>query len=136
LNFQANLTERLELLIQGYSKDLFKPSLKEPQPILIEDDESPKFTSMEEMAVNVLKVMTVKIEKSKSSVKEATETPFVTVNKEYPSYSSQQGIQYYGFDPEQDSIGTSPLARDPCHSLQEIKPEVETDTVRLQGSTK
>jgi len=44
---------------------------------------------MEEMAVNVLKVMTVKREKSKSSQNEAAKTPFVTVKKEHPSDSSQ-----------------------------------------------
>jgi hypothetical protein len=54
------------------SKALFKPSLKDPQPILIEDDGSPKFASMEEMVVNVLKGMIVKREKTKSSEKEAT----------------------------------------------------------------
>jgi hypothetical protein len=54
------------------SKALFKPSLKYPQPILIEDDESAEFSNMEEMEVNILKVMTVKKEESKSSEDEAT----------------------------------------------------------------
>jgi len=56
---------------------------------LIEDDESPKFSSMEEMEVNFFKGMTVKKEKSKSSEDEVAETPFVTVKKEYPTDSIQ-----------------------------------------------
>jgi hypothetical protein len=133
---KPNRKTRIMNQLRLNSKALFKPSLKDPQPILIEDDDSPEFSSMEEMEVNVLKGMTVKKEKSKSSENEAAKTPFVTVKKEYPSDSSQQGIQDYGFDPEQDSIGTSPHAGDPCHSLQDIKPEVKADTVGVQGSTK
>jgi hypothetical protein len=60
----------------------------------------------------------------------------VIVKNEYPSVSSQQGIHDYGFDHEQDSIGTSPHAGDPCHSLQDIKLEVKADTMGVQESTK
>jgi hypothetical protein len=56
---------------------------------VIEDDDSPKFASMEEMAINVLKGMTVKKEKSKSNEGETVETPFVTMKKEYPIDSNQ-----------------------------------------------
>jgi hypothetical protein len=56
---------------------------------VIEDDDSPKFSNMEEMSINVLKGMTVKKEKSKSNEGETAETPFVTVKKEYPTESSQ-----------------------------------------------
>jgi hypothetical protein len=131
-NKKTRITNQLRL----NSKALFKPSLKYPQPILIEDDDSPKFSSMEEMTVNVLKGMTVKKEKSKSSEDEAAKTPFVTVKKEYPSDSNQQGIQDYGFDPEKDSIGTSPHAGDPCHNLQDIKPKIKSDIVGVQGPLK
>jgi hypothetical protein len=124
-NIKTRITNQLRLK----SKALFNPSLKYPQLIVIEDDDSPEFSSMKEMEVNVLKGMIVKKEKSKSSEDEATEMPFVTVKKEYPTDSIQQGIQDYGLDPEQDSIGTSPHAWDPFHSLQEIKPEIETDTL-------
>jgi hypothetical protein len=55
---------------------------------------------MEEMVVKVLKGNTMKKEKSKSSEDEVAETPFVTVKKEYPTESSQQGIHDYGLDPE------------------------------------
>ena len=103
---------------------------------MIEDNDSPKFSSMEEMVVNVLKGMTVKREKSKSSENEAEETPFVTVKKKYPIDSSQQGIHNYGFYHDQDSIGTSPHAWDPCHSLQDIKPEIKANIVGVQRSTK
>jgi hypothetical protein len=52
-----------------------------PLWFLLENDDSPKFASMEEMAVNVLKGMTVKKEKSKSNEGENAETPFVTSEK-------------------------------------------------------
>jgi len=111
------------------SKALLKPSLKDPLSIFIEDDDIPKFVSMEEMSFNVLKGMTMKIETSKSSENEVTKTPFVTMKKEYPSVSSQQGIHDYVFDPDQYSIGTSSHAGYTCHNLQDIKPEVKADTV-------
>lgn len=56
---------------------------------MIEDDDSLEFASMEEMAVNGLKGMTVKKEKSKSNEGETVETPFVSVKKEYPTDSNQ-----------------------------------------------
>jgi hypothetical protein len=96
----------------------------------------PNFPAWKKWTVNVLKGMTVKKEKSKSNEDETAETPFVTVKKEYPTDSSQQGIHDYGLDPEQDSIGTSPHAGDPYHNLQDIKPEIETDTLGVQGSIK
>jgi spore coat polysaccharide biosynthesis predicted glycosyltransferase SpsG len=71
------------------SKALFKTSLKTSQPIVIKDDDSPKFSSMEEMVVNVLKGMTVKMEKLKSNEVETIETSFVTMRKEYPTDYSQ-----------------------------------------------
>jgi len=40
------------------SKSLFKPSLKGPQPIVIEDHDIPEFSSMEEMDIHTLKKMT------------------------------------------------------------------------------
>jgi hypothetical protein len=118
------------------SKDLFKPSLKIPQPIVIKDDDSPEFSSMEEMAVNVLKGITVKKEKSKYNEDETAKSPFVTMKKEYPTDSSQQRIQDYGLDLEQESIGTSPHAGDPYDSSQDIKPEIKNDTLGVQGSIK
>jgi hypothetical protein len=103
---------------------------------VIEDDDSPEFASMEEMSVNVLKGMTVKKEKSKSNEGETAETPFVTVKKEYPTKSIQQGIQDYGLDLDQDSIGTSPHAGDPYHGPWDIKPKIKTDTLGVHGSIK
>jgi hypothetical protein len=85
-NRKTRITNQLRL----NSKALFKPSLKDPQPIVIEDDDNPEFSSMEEMEVNVLKGMTVKKEKSNPNEGETAETPFVTVKKEYPTDSSQQ----------------------------------------------
>jgi hypothetical protein len=58
------------------------------------------------------------------------------MKKEYPTNSSQQGIQYYVLGPEQDSIGTSPHVGDPCHILQDIKPEIKNDIVGVHGSIK
>jgi hypothetical protein len=46
---------------------------------VIEDDDNPQFSSMEEMEVNVLKGMIVKKEKSKFNEGETAETPFVTL---------------------------------------------------------
>jgi hypothetical protein len=86
---KANKKTRITNQLRIKSKALFNPSLKYPQLIVIEDVDSPKFSIMEEMAVNVLKGMIVKKEKSKYSEDEATETPFVTVKKEYPTDSSQ-----------------------------------------------
>jgi hypothetical protein len=119
------------------SKDLFKPSLKDPQPIVIEDDESPEFASMEEMAVDVLKGMIVKKDRSKPNEGETIETPFVTMKKEYPKDSNQlQGTHDYGPYIEQHSIDTLPHVEDPHHSSQEIKPEIKVDTLGVQGSSK
>jgi hypothetical protein len=101
---------------------------------MIEDNDSTEFSSMEEMAVNILKGMTVKKEKLKSNEGEIAKTPFVIMKKKYPIDSSQQGIQDYGLDPEKDYIGTSPNAWDPYHSLRDIKPEIKTDTLGVQGS--
>jgi hypothetical protein len=91
LNLQASQTKKTRITnqVRLNSKALFKPSLKYPKPIVIEDDDSPEFSSMEEMEVNVLKGMTVKKEKSKFSEDEAAETPFVRVKKECPTDSSQ-----------------------------------------------
>jgi hypothetical protein len=88
------------------------------------------------MIVNVLKGMIVKREKSKSRENQVEKTPFVTMRKEYPSDSSQQGIQDDGFDPKKYSIGISPHVGGPCHSFQYIKPKVKYDTVGVQDSTK
>jgi hypothetical protein len=116
---KTRITNQLRL----NSKALFKPSLKYPQPIMIEDDDSHEFSRMEEIAINVLKGMIVKKEKSKPNEGETTETPFVTVKKEYPTDSNQQqGTRDYGPDMEKDSIVTSPHAGDPHHSSQDIKP--------------
>jgi hypothetical protein len=131
-NIKTRITNQLRL----NSKALFKPSLKYPQPILIEDDDSPEFSSMEEMDSQCFEGNDSEKREIKVYEDEAAETPFVTVKKEYPTDSSQQGIHDYGLDPEQDSIGTSPHAGDPCHNLQDIKPEIKADIVGVQGSTK
>jgi hypothetical protein len=138
LKHQASKTKKTRIInqLRMNSKALFKPSLKDPQPIVIEDDDSPEFSSMEEMAVNILKRMTVKKEKSKSNKGETMETPFLTLKRQYPIDFSQHGIHDYGLDLEQESIGTSPHAEDPYHSSQYIKPEIKTDTLGVQGSIK
>jgi hypothetical protein len=132
LNIKTRIINQLRL----NSKALFKTSLKDPQPIVIKDDDSLKFSSMKEMTVNVLKGTTMKKEKSKSSEDEVVETPFLTVKKDYPIDSSQQGIQDYGLDSEQYYIGTSPHVGYPYHNLQDIKLEIETDTLGVQVSIK
>jgi hypothetical protein len=83
---------------------------------VIEDDDNPEFSNMEEMTINVLNGMIVKKEKSKPNEGDTAETPFVIVKKEYPIDSSQQGIHDYGIDLEKDSIGTLPHAQDPYHN--------------------
>ena len=40
------------------SKALFNPSLKDPQPIVIEDEENSRFANMEEMESHTLNKMT------------------------------------------------------------------------------
>jgi hypothetical protein len=62
-----NNKTRIKNQLRLNSKDLFKPTLKDPQQIVIKDDDNLEFSSMEEMAVNVLKGMEMKKEKSKSN---------------------------------------------------------------------
>jgi hypothetical protein len=52
---KPNIKNRIKNQLRMNSKALFKPSLNDPQSILIEDDDSVKFSCMEEMEVNVLK---------------------------------------------------------------------------------
>jgi hypothetical protein len=53
-NRKSKITNQLRLSL----KVLFKRSLKDPQPIVIEDDEIHELSSMEEMVVHTLKKMT------------------------------------------------------------------------------
>jgi hypothetical protein len=57
---KKNIKNRIINQLRLNSNVIFKPSLKEPQPIVIEDDDSPEFSNMEEMEVNFLKGMTMK----------------------------------------------------------------------------
>ena len=53
-NIKTIITNQLRL----NSKELFNPSLKDPQPIIIEDEYSSRFSNMAEMEVHALKKIT------------------------------------------------------------------------------
>jgi hypothetical protein len=106
-NRKTRITNQLRL----NSKELFNPSLKYPQPIVIEDEDNSGFSNMEEMVVHTLKKMTWDKEKLKFCKGETSGVQFAAVKTEYPIDSSlQQDAGDFGPDPKQDSDGISPNA--------------------------
>jgi hypothetical protein len=96
-NRKARITNQLRL----NSKALFKRSLKDPQPIVIEDDEIHELSSMEEMVVHTLKKMTRDKGKLEFCKGEASGVKLAAVKTEYPIDSSlQQDVRDLGPDPE------------------------------------
>jgi hypothetical protein len=133
-NRKTRITNQLRL----NSKALFKPSLKDPQPIVIEDDDNPEFSSMEEMVVHTLKKMTGDKGKLEFCKGEASGVQLTAVKTEYPANSSlQQDARDFGPDPEQDSDGISPHAEvSPKKHLEDIKPEVKANISEVQEHMK
>jgi hypothetical protein len=125
-NRKTKITNQLRL----NSKALFKPSLKDPQPIVIEDDDdSPEFSSMEEMVVHTLKKMTGDKRKLEFCKGEASRVQLATVKTEYPADSSlQQDARDFGPYPKQDSDGIFPHAEvSPKQHIEDIKPKVKVN---------
>jgi hypothetical protein len=86
--------------------------LKDPQPIIIEYEDSSGFSNMKEMEVHTLNKMTQDKEKLKFSKGETSGIKFATVKKEYPADSDlQQNAGDLGPDLEQDFDGISPNTR-------------------------
>jgi hypothetical protein len=111
---KTNITNQLRM----NSKELFNPSLKDPQPIIIEDEDNSRFSNMEEMAVHTLKKMTGDKEKLKFSKGETSGVQFATIKMEYPADSGlQQNEREFGPDIEQDSDGISPNTRLPSKHI-------------------
>jgi hypothetical protein len=96
-NRKTKITNQLRL----NSKALFKPSLKDPQPIVIEDDDNPKFSNMEEMVFHTMKNMTGDKGKLKLCKGEASGVQLAAVKIEYLADSSlQQDVGDFGPNPE------------------------------------
>jgi hypothetical protein len=103
---------------------------------VIEDDDNPEFSSMEEMVVHTLKKMTGDKENWNFCKGEASGVQLAAVKTEYPADSSlQQDAGDFGPDPEQDSDGISPNAGVPSKKhLEDIKPEIKANISEVHRS--
>jgi hypothetical protein len=126
-NRKTRLTNQLRL----NSKALFDPSLKEKNPIVIEDQDTDEdlseFSNMEEMAIHTLKGMTGDKTRHKCSEGETSGVKYVVVKTEYiVDPEPEQNVVDTGPDPEQDSDDISPDTEQvPEQILQDIKPEIK-----------
>jgi len=91
-NQKTRLTNQLRL----NSKSLFDPSLKEQKPILIEYQDTSRFTNMEKMAIHTLKEMVVGKTKKKRNKGHTSCIKPVYLETKY----------IIGPDPEQDLVET------------------------------
>jgi hypothetical protein len=120
------------------SKALFNPSLKDQNPIVIEDEDTDeylsKFSSMEERDIHTLKGMTRDKERHKWSQGETSSVNYVVVKTNYPTYmESKQNVMDFGIDPEHDSNDITPdVEMAPKQVPHDVKTNIKGKTLMMQ----
>jgi hypothetical protein len=133
-NIKTRLTNQLRL----NSKALFDPSLKDKNPIVIEDEDTEeglsKFVNMEEMAIHTLKEMIGDKEKKKCSKGEISGVKYVVVKTKYPAdMESEKNVMESGSDPEQDSNYLTPGVELSLEQVpHDVKSEIKGKTLMIQ----
>jgi hypothetical protein len=137
-NRKTRITNQLRL----NPKELFNPSLKDHQPIVIEDedieDDIYGFANMEEMVVHKLKNMTRDKGRMKYNEGETSGRKYATMKIECPAdLDLEKNAMELGLDPEEDFDGITP---DTNLFLEKVsydsKPDLKEKTLKMQGSVK